>query len=291
VTFGAQTISAVRTRSFGTASIGFGAQSIVTGLIPTVSWDPRRGRIRVSAVGLAPAVVRAEVSSRPTGSGRWTAVRGGKVAVLDGRFVRTVDDYEFTAGGGMEYRIQAFTTAENVTPADVSQTVVVSMADTLDQVWVKFIVAPHRNRKVSLIGWGPVSRRSRQAVFGIRNRPDPIVVTDVHASRSVSVEVMTWTEDEAEELDQALALGLPIYLHTPTNVQLRSMYASVGDYSFVRSGGVTSPRHIFTVPLTEVSAPPPSVVGPGLTYATLLEDFADYTELAEAYATYLEVLA
>jgi len=290
-TWGAQTTAVTRTRDFGVGATIWGAQTTRTGLIPTVSWDPRRGRVRVTAVGLSADVVRVEVSSRAVGTVRWNPVRGGKVAVVDGRFERTVDDYEFVAGEGMQYRIQAFTTAENITPANVSQTIVASISDTLDQVWIKFIVAPHRNAKVSLIGWGPVSRRSRQAVFGIRNRPDPIVVTDVHASRSVTVQLMAWSEDEAEELDRSLSIGLPIYFQTPSNVQLRSMYASVGDYTFERSGGVTSPRSIFSIPLTEVSPPPLSIVGPGLTYSTLLEDFLTYEELADAYASYLEVIA
>jgi len=290
-TWGAQTTRITRTKDFATAATIWGAQATRTGLIPTVSWDPRRGRIRISASGLAPDVVRVEVSSRPLGTNRWSPVRGGAVAVVAGRFARTVDDYEFAAGEGMQYRIQTITTAESITPPNVSQTVVSTVSDTLDQVWVKFIVAPHRNQKVSLIGWGAVTRRSRQAVFGIRNRPDPIVVTDVHTSRSVTVSLMTWTEEEAEELDRSLALGLPVYFHTPSSVQLRSMYASIGDYTFERSGGVTSPRHIFSIPLTEVSAPPLSIVGPGLTYASLAEDFASYEELADAFVSYLEVIA
>ncbi len=289
--WGAQTTTVNRTRDFGTAATIWGAQTTRTGLIPSVTWDPRRGRYRISATGLGADVVRVEVSSRTLGTSRWAPVRGGSVSVTDGRFARTVDDYEFSAGEGMQYRIQTITTAENILPVNISQTSVITVGDTLDQVWIKFIVAPHRNAKVSLIGWGRVTRRSRQAVFGVRNRPDPIVVTDVHQSRVVEIQIMTWSEEEATELDQALALGLPVYLHTPSSVQLASMYASVGDYGYERSGGVLSPRNIFTIPLTEVSAPPLSIVGPGLTYLSLLEDFATYEELAAAYATYLEVLA
>lgn len=288
--FGPQTTNVNRIRDYATANTVFGAQVTVTGLIPTVSWDPRRGRVRVSAVGLSATVVRAEVSSRPVGTSRWSPVRGGSVAVLDGRFVRSVDDYEFTAGEGMQYRIQAISTAENVSPVNVVQTVVAGIADTLDQVWLKFIVAPALNRRVSLIGWSPVRRTSRQAVYGVRNRPTPIVVTDVHGSRTVDVQLVTWTEEEGESLENALASGLPVFFQTPTNVQLRGMYASVGTFEWVRQGGVTSPRRRWNVPLTEVSAPPLSVVGPGFTYQNVVDQYVDYQEVLDAFPTYLELI-
>lgn len=288
--FGAQTTSVTRIRDYATASTVWGAQVTVTGLIPTVSWDPRRGRVRISAVGLSATVVRAEVSSRPVGTSRWSPVRGGSVAVLGGRFVRTVDDYEFTAGEGMEYRIQAISTAENITPVNVVQTVVADIADTLDQVWLKFIVAPALNRRVSLTGWSPVRRTSRQAVYGIRNRPTPIVVTDVHGSRTVDVQLVTWTEEEGESLETALASGLPVFFQTPTNVQLRGMYASVGTFEWVRQGGVTSPRRRWTVPLTEVSAPPLSVVGPGFTYQNVVDQYVDFAEVLDTFPTYLDLV-
>jgi hypothetical protein len=287
--FGAQTSAASRTRTYGVGATTFGAHSTVTGLISSVSYDSRRGRVRVNAIGLSPAVIRAEVSSRPVGTTRWSTVRGGKVGVADGRFARLVDDYEFVAGSGMEYRIQAISTAENVTPVDVVQTVIADIADTLDQVWVKYIVAPHRNRRVELIGWGNVSRASRQVVFGIRNRPDPVVVTDVHGSRVVDVELLTRTEVDGDELEESLAAGLPIFFQTPTNVPLRSMYASIGDITARRSGGFTSPRRIYTVRLTEVSAPPLSIVGPGITWTTLVEGYGSWEELSRNFESWLEV--
>jgi hypothetical protein len=275
--------------SYGSATTNFAALNIATGLIPSVTYDRIRGRIRITAVGLPGAAVRAEVSSRPLGSTKWAPVRGGKVAVVGGRFQRSVDDYEFIAGGGMQYRIQAISTAENVTPVNVLQTVVVTMPDTLDQVWVKFIVAPARNQHVRLIGWSEVTRKSRSAVFGVRNRPDPIVVSDVHTSRQVSVDLMTFTTEEAQRLDLALSAGFPCYFQTPTNVPLESMYATVGDYSVRRSGVRASPRRIFTVPLTEVSPPPLSVVGPGLTFQTLLDTYATFADLLDDAGTFLEV--
>lgn len=289
-TFGAQTTTATRIRDYGTGATTLGGQTTVTGLLPAVVFDQRRGRIRVSAVGMSPEVVRAEVSSRPVGTSRWTLVRGGKVAVSGGRFVRTVDDYEFTAGEGMQYRIQAITTLEEVTPPSVAQSVVAGLSDTLDQVWLKFIVNPTLNRRVSLTGWGPVSRASKQAVFGIRNRSTPIVVTDVHGSRSVDIELVTFTEEEGDTLEEALASGLPVYFQTPTNVPLRSMYASVGTFFHEPFGSRTSVKRRWRVPLTEVAPPPASIVAPGYTYAALLADHATYSDVLDAFDTYLALV-
>lgn len=274
----------------GSATINFGPQNMATGLIPTVSYDRIRGRIRVHAVGMPTGTVRAEVSSRPLGSTKWAPVRGGKVAVSGGRFQRSVDDYEFTAGGGMQYRIQAITTAELVTPVNVAQTVVVTMPDTLDQVWVKFIVAPAQNQRVQLVGWSEVARKSRSAVFGVRNRPDPIVVSDVHTSRAVTVELLTHTYAEAERLDAALSAGFPCFFQTPGNVPLRSMYATVGDFTWRRSGVRESPRRVFSVPLTEVAPPPLSIVGPGFTFQTILDGFDTFADLLDSADSFLEVV-
>jgi hypothetical protein len=275
--------------SYGTASVAFARLNIATGLIAQVYYDRIRGRIRLTANGMAPNVVRAEIDSRTLGSTKWSPIRGGKVAVVGGRFQRSVDDYEFPAGNGVQYRIRAITTAENIVPVAVAQTVIVTMPDTLDEVWVKFIVAPARNTRVQLVGWSEVARKSRSAVFGVRGRPDPIVVSDVHTSRTVSVDLRTETEDEAEALDQALGAGFPCYFQTPSNVPLRSMYATVGDYSWRRVGRRDSTHQVFTVPLTEVAPPPLSVVGPGLTFQSLRDTYDTFADLVDDADTFLEV--
>jgi len=288
--FGAMAIAGTgRYRARGTAAIGFGAMAIATRLVATAVYDRSRSRVRVTAIDLPEDAVRAEVSARPLGTSRWLPIRGGSVVVVDGRFSRPVDHYEFVAGGGMQYRIEAFTTtAEETAPA--AQTVVRTVPDTLDQVWLKFIMAPSLNRRVSLTGWSDGSRKARNALFSVKGRPDPIVVTDVHSSTGLSVELLTHTMAEARELESALTAGYPAFLHVPTNVPLDSMYVSVGDITWRKWGTRESPRRIYTVPLTEVAAPPLTVVGPGVTWSSLAAAHASWPELVEAFPTWREAV-
>lgn len=260
----------------------------VIGLFVTVSYDPNRGRVRVKASGLADAVVRVVVSSRRLGTSRWAEVRGGRVAVDDdGAMVRTVDDYEFTAGEGVEYRLVALSSAEGATDVIVQQRIA-TISDTADTMWIKFIATPYRNRMIVLTDWSEVSRKSRVALYDVVGRSQPVAVTDVHTGRQFSVDLVTHTLAEREALDQALGTGVPVFFQTPTSIACPSIYAVIGDYSYKRPAR-RSLRSIVTVQLIEISAPPPSVVGAGLTYRVLGTQYGAYADLHAAVDTYAEL--
>lgn len=278
VSFGAVSISGLGTRtSTGTGSLTFGTVSIATGLIATAAYDRRRGRIRVDAIGLQPSVIRAVVSARVANTGRFVEIRGGRVNVSGNRFARKIDHYEYVAGASMEYQIVALASAEN-SPDVIVQTKIIVAQDTDDQVWLKFIVAPDRNRRVILHDWSPITREGRATLHQVRDRPDPIAVTDVHTSRAMTVQLITETVADRDALDVALARGAPVFFQTPTDITCPSMYAVVGGYSIDRLAK-RSLRSLFTVPLTEVAAPPLSVVGVGLTWDDVISTYATWQEL------------
>jgi hypothetical protein len=263
-----------------------------TGLFATATYDDRRGRIRVQVQGLASSVIRAIVYSRATGTSRWRVIRGGRVAVANGRFVRAVDDYEWPAGPGVEYRIDALSSPENVTPESVVQTAFADIGDVLDAAWLKFIPAPHTNIKVRLIAdpW-ELEQQGRNSVHEIDGRPDPIVVTDVHGSISTSVRFITHTDAERIALGKALSQGAPGFLHVPASVPLPSMYVAIGTHRAVRTGNRrTSRKYVWTVQITQVSPPPPSVVGSGMTWGTLLEQYETWGDVLEAFPTWRDVI-
>lgn len=260
----------------------------VIGLFVTVSYDPTRGRVRVKATGLDPSVVRVVVSSRRLGTSRWTEVRGGRVAVdVDGAMVRTVDDYEFVAGEGVEYRLVALSSAEGA-PDVVVQQRIASISDTEETNWVKFIATPYRNRRVVLTDWSEVSRKSRVALYDVVGRSQPVAVTDVHTGRQFSVDLVAHTLAEREALDQAMGTGVPVFFQTPTSIACPSIYAVIGDYTYRRPAR-RSLRSIVTVQLIEISPPPPSVVGSGLTYRILGTQYGAYADLHAAIDTYAEL--
>ena len=283
VRFGAVTIAGTGVReSFGSGSITFGEWSIATGMIATAIYDPKRGRVRVDAVGISASVVRAVVYSRPRGRSRWAEVRGGRVSinVAQQRLARKVDDYEFIAGVPMQYRVVALASAENQPDVIVQQRIVDADRLAPDEVWIKFIAAPASNRRVILHDWSDIRHDARNVLHEVRGRPDPIAVTDVHSAGSMTIEVITTSRADREALRTSLRQGAPVFFQTPDSIECPSMYAVVGSFSVARLSR-ESVRSMFTIPLTEVAAPPPSVVGVAVTWASLRERYASWQELAD----------
>jgi len=252
-------------------------------LISALEWDERRGRNRVSAFTFGSSVTSVRVSRRRVQGGVWELVRGGVVDVQAGRMVRPVDDYEFPSGTDLDYRIEGVTST-----GVVQQSATVRRRSVADAVWLKFISRPALNRRLEFMGRSDVSRPSRTALYDVQGRPDPVVVSDVHSSRRFSIRVKTETAQDTDALDHALQQGLPCYLQVPAGINCPSIYAVVGDYSFAPPAR-TSARNVWTIPLTEVSAPPASIVSPGATWAQLLIDYPSWEAVLAAVPTWLDI--
>jgi hypothetical protein len=260
-----------------------------SGMIFSCDYDPRRGRNRISARGLPAAGVRAIVESRKENRSAWLQVRGGKVGLSGGAFVRTVDDYEFAAGQATTYRIRVLSTPENVAEVTISS-VTVTLPATNPGVWLKFIVQPALNQQVQLIDWGEIARPTRITLYDVVGRTDPVAVTDVHGSRRITVTLRTSTNDEAERLDDALSQGRPLFLHVPANVALPSVYAVAGDYAATRPSKTTPVRY-WQVALIEVSPPPPSAVAPPTTWQNILDSYGTWQDVINAFPTWQDVVS
>lgn len=263
-----------------------------TGLFATATYDDRRGRIRLDVQGLASQVIRVIVYSRAKGTSRWRVVRGGRVAVSGGTTVRRIDDYEWQAGRGVEYRIDALSSPENTQPESVVQSAYCELADTLDQAWLKFIPAPHTNLKVELLAdLHTLSQGARTTLHRVAGRADPIAVTDVHDSIETSVRFVTRTDADRLALKKALTQGAPAFLQVPESVPIPSMYVAIGNIKAERVGKKRTGRtYLWTVDITEIAPPPPSIVGSGMTWGTLLEQYETWGDVLEAFATWGEVI-
>jgi hypothetical protein len=275
--------------SFSIKATGFLAESLrirESFLISSLEWDATRGRNRVSAFTFAPEVVRARVSRRPVRGGTWQLVRGGTVDVVNGRMVRRVDDYEFPSGVDLEYRIEGLSGA--AAGATVVQVATVARRSVADSVWLKFLTAPALNRRLDFMGRTEISRDSQTAVYRVQNRSDPVVVSDVHSSRQFTIKVKTETPAETEALDHALRQGLPCYLQVPATINTPSVYATVGPYSY-EPPATRSQRNIWTIPLTEVAPPPPSLVSPQATWQQLLDQYATWDDVMAAVPTWMQI--
>lgn len=258
------------------------------GMIFSCDYDPRRGRNRISARGLPGAGLRAVVDSRPESKSAWRQVRGGKVGLSAGTFVRTVDDYEFVAGRANTYRIQVLSTPEGAADTVIA-TATVTLPATNPGVWLKFIVQPALNQRVALIDWSEIARPSRTTLYDVINRAEPVAVTDVHGSRRITVTLRTATNDEADQLDTALSQGRPLFFHVPDTLALPSMYAVAGDYSATRPSKTTSVR-FWQIALVEVSAPPSSAQAPPQTWQTILDSYASWRDVIDAFPTWQDVV-
>jgi len=273
------------------AVVDFAPMRIATGLIATATYDGRRGRVRVKAVGLSSNVVRVVVWHRPVGTGRWTEVRGGRVAVIAGAFQRPVDDYEYRGGADMEYRIQALASPEN-SPDDIVQTKILTVTGIPDVFWLKFIASPYLNRRVKFHKFSDVGRQAKNSTFSVRGRKGPVQITDVHDGRAMSIQLVTFTTEERDGLDEALSSGAPILFQAPNSHACPTMYAVVGDYSWRPLSALEERFHaLFTIPLTEADAPPPSIVGVGLTWATIVTQYGTWQELADTVDSWRELMS
>lgn len=253
-------------------------------LVFALEWDPLRGRNRISAFTFDASVVQARVSRRPVSGGTWQLVRGGSVAVAGGRMAHPVDDYEFPSGIDLLYRIEGLTGASSGTT--VVQSGTVSRRSVSDSVWLKFITAPALNRQLEFMGRSDITRPSRTAVYNVQNRVDPVVVSDVHASRQFTIRVKTETAADTDALDHALSQGLPCYLQVPQPINCPSVYAVVGDYSF-EPPTLKSHRNVWTIPLTEVAPPPASLVSPQATWQRIIDQYPTWEDLMAAVPTWM----
>lgn len=257
-------------------------------LVIELGYDERRGRVRVGAFGLDSDAVRAVVQSRLHGSGKWYPVRGGKVAVSGGHFARTVDDYEFPSGAAVDYQIVAYASVEGA-PDDIVTSAYATQPAIDPETWLKFIAKPPLNQRLTLVGWGDIARANRNARFDVRNRPDPIMVTDVHSSRTVTISLRTEDEQTGDALDAALSAGYPAFLHTPVGLALPTMYVTIGDYHYARPSSYSHVR-TWTVDLVEVAPPPPSVFGPPTTWQTIIDSYSSWADVIAAFPTWRDLM-
>lgn len=261
-----------------------GVQSILfvgTGNEPIVfSWDD----LRTSSASTA-------TIDRTIDSVTYTIVRGAsEVGVTTGcELEQVIDDYEFPVGVPITYRVRTFTDE-----GDAAVTTTCQITINLDDVWLKSIGRPFLNRAMRCVGNPtPITRRARNGVFPIVGRSFPVAVTDVRSGREVPLQVITKTTQERQDLDLLIASGDPIFVQTPLAHPLPTMYAVVGDTAEarpVRNRLCDNDWRLWDLPLTEVAAPGPDVVGSTSTWQTVVSTYATWADVMAAHATWASVL-
>jgi peptidoglycan/xylan/chitin deacetylase (PgdA/CDA1 family) len=187
------------------------------------------------------------------------------------------------------------------TPADVGGTAnyyrvegqTASITPTLGGVWLKSIARPFLNRKVTVRDVGDVVRPTRSGTFEVVGRSYPVAVTDVRSSRRWTLDLSTYTPQEASDLDLILASGDILLVHVPTTGLESAVpggYVAAGDVTVQMPPTDDLAMRIFSVPCTEVAAPGPDVVGATSNWQTVISTYGTWSDLIAAKATWSDVL-
>lgn len=221
----------------------------------------------------------------------YTTVRGAtEVGITTGcELERIVDDYEFPVGRTVTYRVRAFTDDGTLAVMTTCQIEV-----DLDQVWLKSIGRPFLNQPIDcVLNPSPIVRRARNGIFPIVGRSFPVASTDLRGSREVVLQVVTRTTEERQDVDLLLASGDPIFVQTPLAHPLPTMYAVVGDTAEarpVRNRLCDNDWRLWDLPLTEVAAPGPDVVGSTSTWQTVVNTYATWADVLAAHSSWASLL-
>lgn len=166
-----------------------------------------------------------------------------------------------------------------------------SITPTLTEVWLKSIPRPFLNRPVTpvLRPDTTVARPARVGIFDVVARTNPIAVSSVRGSRRWTMYVRTLTALDATNTDLLLASGDVLLVQAPPSCTVETGYVAVGDTQ--ESLHPLRPlRKTFTLPMTEVAAPGPDVVGATSTWQTVLNTYATWAALIAANPTWADLL-
>lgn len=236
-------------------------------------------------------VVGSAIVDRTTDGVTYTTVRGASdIGITTGcELERIVDDYEFPVGELTTYRVRG-----RYEDGTVATTTTCQIEVDLDQVWLKSIGRPFLNRPIDcVLNPTPIVRRARNGINPIVNRSYPVAVTDLRSSREVPLQLVTQTTQERQDLDLLLASGDPVFVQTPLAYPLPTMYAVIGDTAEarpVRNRRCDNDWRLWDLPLTEVAAPGPDVVGSTSTWQTVINTYTTWADVMTAHSSWASVL-
>ncbi|MFD4196617.1 hypothetical protein [Amycolatopsis thermoflava] len=164
-----------------------------------------------------------------------------------------------------------------------------NVTPNMGRVWIKNLQRPYLNRAVTVTDWGTITRPARAGVLEVISRSLPVAVTDLRGSRRYPLEITAANLDIADDLDHCFSTGEPVLLHVPDGAPFPGGYFVIGDIDIDRHSKRTL-RRFFTLPLTEVAAPPGTIVGDTVLYSDILAAFTSYAALLVAEPSYSDVL-
>lgn len=171
---------------------------------------------------------------------------------------------------------------------------IASITPTITSVWLKDLTKPFLNRTLGCIpNQSPITRRARNGVFPIVGRTFPIAVSDIRLAREITIEVITQTTQEWEELDLITLTGDTFFIQTPPGNSIPTMYVVIDNTSLrrpLRNMKCGNDWRVFTFPLIEVAPPSSDLVGSLGTWQTVINTYATWADVMAAHPTWADLL-
>lgn len=248
----------------------------------TLTYDATLARVRVAATDAFTAEYI--VIQRQSNGVTWTTVRGA--TRLDAAGGVSIDDYEFDPNVINTYRARSYSAADSLLGTQSN-----TITPTIDRVWLKSVARPFLNTPIVVQDYAPISRSGRSGLFAVPGRSYPVRVGDVASSRSWSMTILTSTLTESRSVEYLVASGDVLNLQVPPSYDIPGGYVDVGQMTLARrSRTLADDRRLVTLPLTEIAAPSPNIVGYTATWAGLIAEFGTWADVLAAFPTWADVL-
>ncbi|WP_205327565.1 hypothetical protein [Glycomyces sp. YM15] len=141
-------------------------------------------------------------------------------------------------------------------------------APTVNRVWLKWPQYPSLNRTVRVADVSETVRAARKGVFEVAGRSVPVVVADVHASKTFTVTFRLDTFAETEALETVLAHAGTVLLETPAGSNLPSGWVEPLEIRHAGRGPAEQSR-LLQVQCRIAAAPDPSIAAAEPTWAAI----------------------
>lgn len=248
----------------------------------TATYQPDLARIDVAGDTLGASATYA-VFDRTLNGITYTTVRGGTHVTVASAAAH-VDDYEFPPGVAITYRVRSYSAAD-VLQATFTTTITQALADP----WLKSVQRPFLNQQISAADASDVTHLNRSQVFPIVGRSNGVAVTDISSGLSYELTVATLTKVQAEDLLYLVKSGDILFLHAADDFPAPTGYFTVADVKEMRQD-MPWERRWFTLPLTQIAAPGPEVIGTTYTWASTLAEYVDWSAVIAGNATWADLL-
>lgn len=154
-------------------------------------------------------------------------------------------------------------------------------APAVDGVWLKWPRYPSLNRTVRVADVSETVRAARKGVFEVAGRSVPVVVADVHASKSFTVTFRLDTAAEADALETVLAHAGTVLMETPAGSNLSAGWIEPLEIRQAGRGPAESSR-LLQVQCRVAAAPDPSITAAEPTWAAIGHDHGTWAAAGAA---------